>query len=443
MGDITAFTIPYLSKVETQRLYQRLESVTYPNELPSPPTPWSYGVPKTAVDPILNHWRTKFDWKAQVDNINRFKHFRTNVIPGDGQVHFIHERGPEGSLPVLLLHGWPGCFYEFLGVLDRLKAQKAPLHLVVPSLPGFGYSDPPTRAGFGVAEMARTMNLLMLHLGYDKYVVQGGDWGSAIAKYLANTYSDHCIGQHVNFAFSPPPISLPESFAPSAILTALSPIWKHPVAVAKYMLAHFIAGYDVVYGPGTALALQESQFILDEEAGYQRIQATKPTTLAWSVGDSPVGLMTWLLEKFHTWTYHPSEPARPPKSMAPEQFQFQLAEEALPPTISMDDFLTIVMIYWTTNSAASSFRIYYEAAHLNERKTFWSSYPSPKGVEPPMGIAVFRKELRKPIREWAELHYNVASYREYEVGGHFAAFEEPDIMTEEIKSFAKLVRDRS
>jgi pimeloyl-ACP methyl ester carboxylesterase len=356
MTNIRPFRID-IPEADLDDLRDRLGRVRFPDELPG--TGWDLGVPVAHLADMIEYWRTTYERR-----LNEFPQFTTTI---DGQnVHFLHVRSPEpDATPLILTHGWPGSVVEFLDVIGPLSES---FHLVIPSIPGYGFSGPTTERGWNVDRVARAWAELMARLGYDRYGAQGGDWGSGISLALALADPDHVIGVHVNFLMT----------FPTGELT------------------------DVTEQEQSRLGLLER--FQGDFGGYLAIQSTRPQTLAFGLADSPAGQLAWILEKFQEWTEDP---------------------------VDRDYLLTNVMLYWLTNTAASSARFYYE---------FTRSWAAPRKSEIPVGVAVFPYDLVLPLRRLAERDHNVVHWTEFDHGGHFAALEQPDQLVADIRTFFGLVR---
>jgi pimeloyl-ACP methyl ester carboxylesterase len=338
---------------------------------------WSQGVPLAKMKAFVDHWRSSYDMRRLEQRLNAVPQFRTQ-IDGLG-IHFLHARSKEpNALPVIMTHGWPGSVVEFLKVLRPLtdptahggKAEDA-FHVVAPSLPGYGFSDHPTQRGWGLPQIAKTWAKLMKRLGYASYVAQGGDWGAGVTTWMAKQHVEGLEAIHLN---------LPILFPP--------PIVGQPSAEEKAVLAELVA-----YG--------------DSGSGYARIQGTRPQTLGYSLSDSPVGQAAWIYEKLSTW----SDPNAP--------------------RLTNDEMLDNIMLYWLTNTGASSARLYFES--------FATDF-SRQELDVPVAVSVFPGETFRPPKVWGERTYSKLVYwNEVTHGGHFAAFEQPDLFVAELRrGFARM-----
>ena len=366
-------------------LHARLDRTRWPDALPG--VGWSYGVPLDYVKELAAYWRNAYDWRAQEERLNAFPQFTT---PIDGQnIHFLHVRSPEpDALPLILTHGWPGSIVEFLDIIGPLTDPRAhggdptqAFHLVIPSLPGFGFSGPTHEAGWTTTRIATAWAALMRRLGYTRYGAQGGDWGAFVSPELGRVDADHVVGVHVNAATM--------GFIPFG-----------PVAPDEL----------TTFTDAEKARLDRLNRFLSDENGYFQIQATRPQTLAYGLADSPVGQLAWIGEKFKEWT-HPSA---------------ALPEEA----VDRDHLLTNVMLYWLTGTAASSARLYYENVHSGS----WSQQ---RGTTP-TGVAVFAEDIT--IRRYAERGHNIMHWSEFDRGGHFAAMEAPDLLVGDVRTFFRRFR---
>jgi len=378
MDAIRPFTVAVSDDVLGD-LRDRLARTRLPDQIPG--TAWDYGTNRAYLEELLAYWQDGFDWRAQERVMNRFDHFKT-VIDGV-DIHFIHQRSAhEDAIPLLLTHGWPGSFVEFLDLIGPLTDPAAhgddaadAFHLVIPSLPGFGFSGKPTEPGYNPERIADILASLMERLGYERYGLQGGDWGAIIGTALAGNYPDHVIGLHSNFILAGPPRG----------------------------------GGDPNEGvPATELELRrERAAAFAEGRGYQQIQGSKPQTLGYGLNDSPSGLAAWIVEKFHGWSDHDGN-----------------VESAF----TKDQLLTNITLYWVTETITSSTRIYFESRHTPPTR-------SVAFIEVPTAGAIFPKEISFAPRKWAEARFNIVRWTVMPRGGHFAALEEPELLVEDIRAF--------
>ena len=377
--DVRPFTIAVEDSV-LEDLQQRLADTRWPDEIPN--TGWDYGSNLAYLKELVEHWRTKFDWRAQEAKLNAFSHFKSEV---DGlDIHFIHEKGKgPNPIPLVITHGWPSCFFEMTKIIPLLADPAShggdaadSFDVVAPSLPGFGFSDHAQDRGMEVQRVAGMWNKLMTeNLGYPKFAAQGGDIGSGVTARLGYAHADTLYGIHLTSITRPTPYLGPGS---------------RPVTDAEQ-----------------ALIAQRDKWFADE-GGYNHIQGTKPQTLAYGLNDSPVGLAAWIVEKYRTWSDCGGDVEK---------------------SYTKDELLTIVTIYWVTQTISSSTRMYFE-----NQKNLWAMEKDQK-VPAPAGMAMFPQEISKPPREWGERSYDVRRWTEMQSGGHFAALEEPQLLAEEVRAF--------
>jgi pimeloyl-ACP methyl ester carboxylesterase len=381
---IRPFTIN-VPQADLDELRDRLARTRWPDELPD--VGWSRGVPLSYLRQLAEHWRTSYDWRAHERRLNTFPQFTTTI---DGQnIHFLHIHSPHpAALPLILTHGWPGSIVEFLEVIAPLTDPGAhggdpadAFHLVIPSIPGFGFSGPTTEAGWSTSRVAKAWAELMRRLDYERYGAQGGDFGAMVAPELGRLDPQHVVGVHVNAATV--------GFIPYE-------------QVDPSELASFT---DVE----RARVERLGRFLSDGN-GYFQIQATRPQTLAYGLNDSPVGQLAWIVEKFKEWSY--------PTGDLPEV------------AIDRDHMLTNVMLYWLTGTAGSSARLYYENMHSGS----WGSAPS----STPTGVAAFAEDVA--IRRYGEQGNNIIHWSDFERGGHFAAMEAPNLLVGDIRAFFRRLR---
>ncbi|APU16879.1 MULTISPECIES: epoxide hydrolase family protein [Actinoalloteichus] len=360
-------------------LSARLAATRWPDELPG--MGWDHGMPVSYLRGLVEYWRTGYDWRAQETALNEIPQYITEI---DGQqVHFLHIRSPEpAALPLVMMHGWPASFVEFLDVIGPLTDPRShggdpadAFHLVIPSPPGFAFSGPTREAGQSGSERhAEVVAALMARLGYTSYGTQGGDFGSLVGPQIGRIATEHVVGVHVN-----------------GLLTIGG--WDQDTS-----------GWDEA--DQRRLAEQGG---FEEVGGYAAIQSTRPQTLAFGLHDSPVGLLGWIVDLFKTF----SNPAK------------ELPEDA----VDRDALLTNVMIYWFTETFASSTRIYKESTH-------WGAELADSGV--PTACALFPGDVT--IRAVAEQQHTVVRWTEYDRGGHFAAMEAPDLLVEDVRAFFRTLR---
>jgi pimeloyl-ACP methyl ester carboxylesterase len=381
--EITPFRIEVPESTLTD-LKRRLRATRFPPSLPG--DEWSTGVPVGYLHRLVDYWAEHYDWSAQQDLLNELPQFTTVI---DGQtIHFLHLRSAVAdALPLVLTHGWPGSFVEFLDVIGPLTDPEAhgrsradAFDLVIPSLPGFGFSSPVTEGGWDAARIGRAWATLMDRLGYDRYGVQGGDIGAAISPEVARAAPSHVVGVHVNGS-----IGMPLQAPTEADLASFTPL-----------------EFD---------RLGRVQTFMQEEFGYIAIQSTRPQTLAAGLVDSPAGQLAWIIDKFQTWT---------------------VPHEALPETIiPLDRILTNVMLYWLTETAGTAAYIGY-AQH-----SAWGAVKEPSGV--PTGVIMFAHDVG--IRRYAELENTITRWTDItDRGGHFAALEEPQALIDDVGEFFRALR---
>ncbi|MFO1082739.1 MAG: epoxide hydrolase [Reyranellaceae bacterium] len=379
MSTVTPFRIAVAEQVLTD-LKARLRNARWPEaELVAD---WSQGVPLAWLEETCRYWAESYDWRAREAALNRFPQFTTEL---DGlDIHFIHARSPHANaLPLIVTHGWPGSIVEFHKVIEPLvdpvayggDAQDA-FHVVCPSLPGFGFSAKPRTTGWGVDRIARTWAALMARLGYARYGAQGGDWGSAVTTAIGGLDAGHCAGIHITLAMATRP---DVQGAPT---------------------------------PEEARALKGIKYYADWDSGYSKQQSTRPQTVGYGLTDSPVGQAAWILEKFWAWTDCDGDPLN---------------------VLTRDELLDNVMLYWVTQTAASSARLYWESFGPERR--------SVHKVVVPTGVAVFPREIVPPVRRWMEGNFtNIQHWSEMPKGGHFAAFEQPALFVDDVRAFFRKVR---
>lgn len=338
---------------------------------------WSQGVPLAYLQEVCRYWAEDYDWRDREARLNRFPQFRT-VLDGLG-VHFVHVRSRHAQAwPLLMTHGWPGSVVEFQKVIEPLTDPEDPadaFHVICPSLPGYGFSDKPTRPGWSVERIGMAWAALMARLGYDRYFAQGGDWGAAVTAALGVQDAGHCAAIHLNLVGARPDRSSQEDFT------------EKEQAALEALAEHQRWG-----------------------TGYSNQQSTRPQTLGYGLADSPAGQAAWILEKFWAWTDCDGHPEN---------------------ILSRDEMLDNIMLYWLPDAGASSARLYWES--FNRRRA--------DRVSVPMAASIFPKEIFRPSRRWAEKTYSDIRYwSELDKGGHFAAFEQPELFVTEVRAAFRSLR---
>ncbi|MEV6097489.1 epoxide hydrolase family protein [Nocardia sp. NPDC051981] len=378
---ITPFRIDIPAE-QLDDLRRRLDAARLPAPLPG--DDWDTGVPVHWLRALVDHWRTGYDWRTAEAELNRYPQFVTEI---DGQrIHFLHIRSAEpGAVPLLLTHGWPGSIADFLDVIGPLSDPRAhggdsadAFHLIIPSLPGFGFSGPVGDSGWTRARIGRVWAELMNRLGYERYAVQGGDIGGAVSPEVARAAPDRVIGVHVNGGPNLPPPSAADD------IDELTELERDRV--------------------------RRIQAFMREEFGYVAIQSTRPQALAYGLVDSPVGQLAWIMDKFREWTH--------PRGVDPDKI------------IDRDRLLTTVMLYWLTGTAGSAAYVGY--AHTGE----WGVPGVNSGV--PTAVIAFAHDVC--IRRYCEQSNTITRWVDVDRGGHFAAMEEPELLVTDIREFFRDLR---
>lgn len=378
-AEITPFRIA-ATDFELDDLKRRLRDTRWPER--ECVDDWSQGLPLAYAQEVCAYWLNNYDWRAREARLNRFTQFKT-IIDGLA-IHFLHVRSPHSNaLPVVISHGWPGSIVEFHKVIEPLTDPTAyggdaadAFHVVCPSLPGFGFSEKPSRTGWKAQRIARAWSDLMPLLGYKRYVAQGGDWGAAVTTCIGIQDTAHCMAIHLNL-----PIVAPDPTTSNDLTE------KEKSAI---------------------VAMQHYE---KWESGYAKQQSTRPQTLGYGLTDSPVGQLAWILEKFWAWTDCNGHPEN---------------------VLTRDEILDNVMMYWLPGTATSSARLYWESM-----ESFRSTVP----VTIPVGCSIFPKEIFTTSRRWAEKRFaRLIYFNEVEKGGHFAAFEQPEIFVREVRACFRTLR---
>lgn len=374
---IKPFTIN-VEKAQIDDLRARLENTIMPSEIKD--GGWAYGPTNKYMSGVIDRILNKYDWKKHEAEINQYPQFTTEI---DGQnIHFLHiESKEENATPLMLIHGWPGSFVEFLGVIEPLtnptkfggKAEDA-FHLVIPSIPGFGFSGPTEEAGWNTDRIAAAFASLMAKLGYERYGVQGGDAGAVIAPSMGRQAADNIIGIHLNAATM--------GFIP------MGPVDEKDIATMT---------------DNEKARMQRVQQFMSERFAFNMLHSTRPQSLAYGISDSPAGLIAWMSDLFTSFGENET-------------------------MVDRDAFITNFMVYWFSGTAASSVRYYYEDMH---DPNAWTPKEN-SGV--PTGVAVFQ-EGDVAIRRFGEQGNTIARWTEYEKGGHFAAMEVPETLVSDVRAF--------
>jgi pimeloyl-ACP methyl ester carboxylesterase len=363
-----------------QGLKKRLARTRWPDEVVG--AGWDYGTNLEYLKALVDYWQNQFDWRAQEAKLNQFAQFRAEI---DGlNIHFIHERGKGPKpMPIIITHGWPGSFFEICKLIPLLTDPASyggdpidSFDVIVPSLPGYGFSDCPRERGMMSSRHAAELwvKLMTDVLGYRRFAAAGGDIGSIITQHIAADHPELLIGIHLTYI---------GYYASTPDLSELSEAEKRYLG-----------------------SLQ--QWIM-REGGYFMIQGTKPQTLSYGLTDSPAGLAAWIAEKFHSWTD---------------------SDGVIERRVTKDDLLTNIMIYWVTETIGSSIRSYIDNPPQKLE-------PIPAV---PAAFAAFPKDINPPPREWVERRLNLKQWTQMPRGGHFAAMEEPELLAEDMRKFFRNYR---
>jgi pimeloyl-ACP methyl ester carboxylesterase len=370
-------------------LRQRLTKTRYPGDMGN--EGWDYGTEQGYLEELVRYWVKDFDWKAQERAMNVFNHYRTTI---DGiPLHFIHEqgRGPN-PIPLVLTHGWPWTFWDMQKIIRPLTHPaefggdpRDAFDVVVPSLPGFGFSTPLNRTRVSCWSTADLWVRLMQDvLGYSRFAAHGGDFGAIISSQLGHKYAEKLIGIH---------ITLP------APLDMVTHGWPAPSE----------------YAPDEQEALARTLRFTLQNSGYSNIQSTCPQTLSYAMHDSPAGMCAWMLEKRRAWSDCGGDVEK---------------------VFSKDDLLTAMTLYWATESFDTAARYYYESAH----HPWEPSHSLTPVVQAPTGVAIFPKDVFQMPRAWVEQHYNLQRWTNFPVGGHFGPMEQPELLVEDLRAFFRPLR---
>ncbi len=363
-------------------LFFRLKNTKWANQIQG--LEWNKGTNKEYLHSLVHYWINGYDWRAQENELNQLPQYKCNVDGVD--IHFFHIKGKgKNPLPIILTHGWPDSFFRYQKIIPLLtdpvrykgNADDS-FDVIIPSLPGIGFSSMSEPRGFNNSQVADLWAKLMTeHLGYTKFGAAGGDIGSGVTRYLALNYPEYLIGIHLT-----------------------------DVGIIRGIMTT----NDIDLSTEERQYKNSAQQWIAQEGGYMSVQSTKPQTIAYALSDSPVGLAAWIIEKFYSWSD---------------------CSNGFENTYSMDELLNNVMIYWLNNSIASSARMYYENTH---------SLPPMGKIDVPTGLALFAKDILLPPKAWVEKNLNVMHWTEIPRGGHFTAMEEPELFASDIRQFYRIFR---
>ncbi|NWZ47025.1 HYEP hydrolase, partial [Haliaeetus albicilla] len=399
-------------KVETTEeelsdLFRRLDQARFTEPLEN--SFFHYGTNSAYLRKVVSYWKNQFNWKKQVEVLNKYPQFKTKIQGID--IHFVHVKPPhlpegQSAKPLLMVHGWPGSFYEFYKIIPLLTdpashglSDEHIFEVICPSIPGYGFSEAPHKKGFNSVSAASIFYELMLKLGFNEFYAQGGDWGWLICTNLAQIAPNHMKGLHLNLAS----------------VTNMGFMHLVSILLGRYLPGLF--GFQDEDVRRMFPFLKKGLYRMLLESGYAHIQATKPDTVGCGLNDSPVGLAAYILEKFSTWT----------------DLEFRNLEDGgLERKFNLDDLLTNIMIYWVSGCIVSSMRFYKE----NLQKGIGTQKHDRLAVQVPTGIASFPNEVMHTPQAWAQKKYtNIVSFHFMPRGGHFAALEEPELLAEDILQF--------
>ncbi|KAK1961556.1 epoxide hydrolase [Colletotrichum sublineola] len=381
-----AFPIkPYKIEVpdsQIEELHSKLDLAKFPPAFALTES-WDYGTPVSEVKRLVHRWRNGYDWRAAEAKLNELPQFTTTISVdgfGDLEIHFLHQKSKQpGAVPLLFVHGWPGSFLEVLKILPLLTTEKNGLSfdVVAPSLPNFGFSEGPEKPGFRLPQYPEVMHKVMLKLGYEQYVTQGGDWGFGVTRFMGLQYPDHVLASHINTVAASPP----------------SP-FENPWQYLKNL---------VPLTDKERKGIERSQWFRKEGFGYNLEQSTKPSTVGLAWADSPVALLSWIVEKLHDWT------------------------DSYPWTD--DEILTWISIYQFSRAGPeASARIYYEVNHPQWPKELTGWVPRVK-----LGVSIFPMDLSVPPMSHAKTLGPVVFAVTHGDGGHFAAHERPEVLVKDLR----------
>ncbi|KAM0326983.1 hypothetical protein ACHAQA_006104 [Verticillium albo-atrum] len=381
-GPATPYTIN-VPDAKIDALNAKLDNTTWPDPAPVLED-WEYGSPRADIKRLAKYWRDGFDWRAQEAKLNKLPQFKADVSVegfGDIGVHFVHQKSQaKNAIPLLFCHGWPGSFIEVVKILPLLTAADAEVsfHVVAPSLPNFGFSDPVGKPGFALAQYAEAIHKVMLKLGYDRYVTQGGDWGFGVTRMVGKQFPEHCLASHVNHVYCKPPEFL-----------------KHPLLYLQSKL------------PSSAAEVERkarTDWFFGEGFAYNRLHSTRPATLGFALADSPVGLLAWIYEKLVEWT---------------DGYDW-----------TDDEVLTWIGLYWFSTAGPDASTRIYKEAQGGSAKNGQAHIQYLPGVK--LGVSLFPKDLILFPSSWLHTLGPIVFERWHTDGGHFAAWERPEQLVKDV-----------
>ncbi|KAI1170910.1 Alpha/Beta hydrolase protein [Nemania sp. FL0916] len=392
MAEIREFKIAVPSSA-IEELHQKLALARFPTETDG--DDWALGVPAASLRRIVKYWHEEFKWDSFEERLNRLPHFETTMSL-DGadpfELHFLHQKSSNpNAIPLLFVHGWPGGFFEATKLLPLLTANQPgsdgpDFHLVVPSLPNFGFSSRIPKKGFGLRQYSDACHKLMLRLGYDRYAAQGGDWGAYITTSIGNLYPESMLALHLNFIIALPP-----------------PLTKSPLGFVQFITTHMLNWYT----PQEQSGLKASQDYRDDGIGYLHMMRTRPKTVEAMLSDSPVALLAWIYEKLVAWTD-----------------DYPWTDQEVCEWISL---------YWFSRAGpGANANIYYEMFRGD-----WQAEPGRGVPKAKLGFSYFPKEIASTPRMWNRRLGSVVFEKEHEKGGHFAAWERPEALAEDLRIMFK------
>ncbi|KAH8883320.1 epoxide hydrolase 1 [Thozetella sp. PMI_491] len=392
MEDIRNYQISVASEAIAE-LHQKLVASKFPDDTDDDGD-WECGAPVADIKRVAKYWQEKFDWSSYEETLNKLPHFETTIsLEGFDpfELHFVHQKAANpDAIPLLFVHGWPGGFFEATKIIPLLTAaqENGPeFHLVVPSLPNFGFSSRISKKGFGLRQYTDTCQKLMLRLGYKQYAAQGGDWGLYITTSIGNLYPESMLALHLNFVIAMPP-----------------PFTKSPFGFVRFLMTHMLN----LYTPQEQSGLKASLDYQNNGSSYVHIMRTRPKTIGTMLADSPVALLAWIYEKLITWT---------------DDYPW-----------TDQEICQWVSLYWFSKAGpAASVNIYHEMFQGNWQAETGRVIPNAR-----LGFSYFPREVAATPRMWNRQLGDVVFEKENEKGGHFAAWEQPEVLVRDLRTMFKL-----